>query len=105
MARPAVVAEEALKAGFFHTGLFMDAGDRASSGLPSGFAQTRVIGLGAAQVGIDEGGGSGAEIERGDRSRDTRVQRRLSLRRREEQLVGAVAVLGPELGPQHERPR
>src|SRR4029077_11996615 len=95
VAGPAIVAKIFFKAGFFYAGLLVNACDGAGngSGIRSGFAQARVIGLGAAQDGIDEGGGRGAEIKRGDGTAVIGLQERLSLGNGQEQLVGAVSVV------------
>src|SRR6266436_6775117 len=103
MARPAIVAEEAFEAGLLDAGLFVDARDSAGSGVPSSFAQARVISLGTAQDGINQGGGSGPEIERGNGAGVTGFQERLSFRRREEQLVGAVGIVVQKLDTREER--
>ena len=68
VARPAIVTEKALQAGFFHAGLFVNGGHRAGGGLSRAFAQTRVIGLGTAQEGIDQRGGGRTEIKGGNRA-------------------------------------
>src|SRR5260370_4112284 len=103
VARPAIVAEEALKAGLVYAGLFVDACNSASSGIAGSGAQTRMISLGASQNGIDEGGGSGAEIERDNGASVTGFQERLGFRRGEEQLVGAVGVVVQEFDTREER--
>jgi len=102
VAGPAIVAKEALEAGLFHAGLFVDASDGAGGGLARGFAQAGVIGLRAPQDGIDEGGGRGAEIERGDGATVTGLQKRLRFGRSKEQLVGAVGVVVQELDARDE---
>src|SRR6266478_6148333 len=103
VAGPAIVTKIFLKAGLFHAGLFVDARDGAGGGLACGIAQARVIGLGAAQDGIDERGGRGAEIERGDGAAVIGLQERLSFERGKQQLVGAVGVVVQEFDARDER--
>src|SRR5713226_2268131 len=97
MSGPAIVTKEALEAGLFYASLLVDARDGARCGIRGGFAQARVIGLGAAQDGIDERGGRGAEIKGGDGAAVTGLQERLSFGRGKEQFVGAVGVVVDEL--------
>src|SRR5712692_931524 len=82
--------------------LFMNRGDRAGGGLACGIAQPRVISLGAAQDGIDERGGCGAEIEGGDGAAVIGLQKRLSFERGKQQLVGAVGVVVQEFDARDE---
>src|SRR5258708_24484226 len=103
MSGPTIVAKEALKAGFFHASLFVDARDGAGGGLSRGFAQARVISLGAAEDGIDERGGRGAESEGGDGAAVIGLQKRLSFERGKEQLVSAVRVVVQEFDTRGER--
>src|SRR5258708_5823108 len=103
MSGPTIVAKEALKAGFFHASLFVDARDGAGGGLSRGFAQARVISVGAAEDGIDERGGRGAEIEGGDGAAVIGLQKRLSFERGKEQLVSAVGVVVQEFDTRGER--
>ena len=103
VARPAVIAKKALEARLLDAGLLVNGDGRAGGAGSRGFAQARVISLGAAQDGIDERGSSGAEIERGDGSAVTGFQQRLGFRRREEQLVGTVGVVVQKFDTREER--
>src|SRR5438128_1179818 len=103
VARPAIVAKEALEAGFFDAGLFVNGSDGAGGGLSRGFAQARVIGLGAAEDRVDERGGRRAKIERGDGAAVIGFYKRLSFERGKEQLVGAVSIVVKELDTRRER--
>src|SRR5207245_2448006 len=91
------------QAGLFYAGLFVNGSDRAGGGLSRGFTQARMIGLGAAQDGIDQRGCRGAEIERGDGAAVIGLQKSLSIERGKEQLVGAVGVVVQELDARDER--
>src|SRR5438552_10341545 len=103
MARPAVVAKEALQAGLLDTGLFVNGSDRASGRPPRGFAQARVISLWAAQDGVDERGSRGTEIECGDGAAVIGLHKRLSVQRGEEQFVGTVGVIVQEFDARRKR--
>src|SRR5258707_644398 len=103
VARPAIITKKAFEAGLLDAGLFVDAGDSAGSGIAGGFAQARVISLRAAQDGIDERGGRGAEVEGGKGAAVNGLQERLSLGRGQEQLVGAVGVVIEQFNARSER--
>src|SRR6059058_11193 len=93
VARPAVIAKKALEARLLDAGLLVNGDGRAGGAGSRGFAQARVISLGAAQDGIHERGGRGTKIERGNGSAVAGLQNRLKFRRREEQLVRAIGVV------------
>src|SRR5438874_7974067 len=93
VARPAVIAKKALKARLLDAGLLVNGDSRAGGAGSRGFAQARVISLGAAQDGIDERGSGGTKIQRGNSSAVAGLQKRLKSRRREEQLVRAIGVV------------
>src|SRR5215472_9513982 len=91
--RPAVVAKEALEAGFFDACLFVDGGDRAGHSGSRSFAQARVVSLGTAQDGIDERDTSGAKVQSSDGAAIAGLQERLEFRGSKKQFVRAVGVV------------
>src|ERR1700674_3573945 len=67
VARPTIVAEVALETRLFDARLFMDGGDGAGR-VRRDFAKARMIGLRAAQDGIDKGRSGRAKIKGRDRA-------------------------------------
>src|SRR5579863_400257 len=92
VAGPAIVTEIAFEPGLLDARLLVNGGDGAGGGF-GGVAQAGVIGLGAADDGIDERGGGRTKVEGRDGAAIGRLQQGLIFSGGEEELVGAVAII------------
>src|SRR5271157_2596887 len=97
MASEAVIAQEALEVRLFDADLVMDGNSPALRWRAGGFLEPRVIGLAAPHDGIDERGGSGAEIEGRESRAVGRLQKRLVFLRGEEEFRRAIGIVIEQL--------
>src|SRR5713226_2246043 len=100
VARPAIVTEVALETGLFDACLFVD-GDDGAGRVVGDFAKPRMIGLRAAQDGIDKGRSGRAKIKGRDGAPVRRLHQSLIFGGREEQFACAVTIIIESF---HERP-